>query len=214
MWMRHALSDMDLKARVNIELAKATNYLILGNWLNTISYKLSDAGIPVVKVPDGTSLGYSVYALNVASSTIGASPAGSGASQWRLVESAEFIYMQQAYIERLQAAIVTAEKIESLMIRTKNLEVLDDAQIGGFSIENGGLKANFWYQTYIGTILVHVSGDINLSSGGLVVTSRYGGTTEHPQVVSWNTEITSTGLKVGEIEVRRDGIYRNGSKIL
>lgn len=205
---------MEISARINIELAKATNYLILGNWSDQMSYKLSDAGVPVVRVPDGTSLGYSVYALNVSESTVGASPSGVGSSEWRLVESTEFIYMQQAYIERLQAAIVTAEKIESLMIRTKNLEVLDDAQIGGFSIENGGLKAYFWYQTYIGTILVHVSGNIRLSSGGLVITSQYGGTTEHPQIVSWNTEITSTGLKVGEIEVRRNGIYRNGSQIL
>ncbi len=205
---------MKLSARLNIELAKSTNYLILGNWLNTMSYKLSDAGVPVVKVPDGTSLGYSVYALNVESSTAGASPAGAGASEWRLVESAEFIYMQQAYIERLQAAIITAEYIESLMIRTKNLEVLDDAQIGGFSIENGGLEASYFYQMYIGPNLVYVSGNIRLSSGGLIITSQYGGTTEHPQIVSWNTEITSTGLKVGEIEVRRNGIYRNGSQIL
>lgn len=205
---------MDLKLRINIELAKATNYLILGNWSDQMSYKLSDAGVPVVRVPDGTSLGYSVYALNVSESTVGASPSGAGSSEWRLVESAEFIYMQNAYIERLQAAIVTAEKIESLMIRTKNLEVLNDAVIGGFSIENGGLKASYFYQTYIGTTLVHVSGDIRLSSGGLVITSQYGGTTDHPQIVSWNTKISSTGLKVGIMEVRQDGIYKNGSQIL
>lgn len=107
---------MEISARVNIELAKATNYLILGNWSDQMSYKLSDAGVPVVRVPDGTSLGYSVYALNVAESTVGASPAGAGSSEWRLVESAEFIYMQQAYIERLQ---------------------FESARGGGFEVENG-----------------------------------------------------------------------------
>lgn len=122
---------MDLRLRINIELAKPTNYLILGNWSDQMSYKLSDAGVPVVRVPDGTSLGYSVYALNVAESTVGASPSGAGSSEWRLVESAEFIYMQQAYIERLQAAIVTAEKIESMMIRTSNIEILEGAIVKG-----------------------------------------------------------------------------------
>ncbi|SFL00109.1 hypothetical protein SAMN05216357_11093 [Porphyromonadaceae bacterium KH3CP3RA] len=128
---------MDLRLRINIELAKATNYLILGNWSDLISYKLSDAGVPVVRVPDDTSLGYSVYALNVAESTVGASPAGAGSSEWRLVESAEFIYMQAAYIERLQAAIVTAERIEALNIRTSLLEVLEGAKVGGFDIGSG-----------------------------------------------------------------------------
>jgi hypothetical protein len=132
---------MIITGRVNITLNKATNYLILGNWSDKISYKLSDAGIPVVKVPDSTSLGYSVYALNVNESTVGASPSGAGFNEWRLIESAEFIYMQQAYIERLQAAIVTAERIEALMIRTSKLEVLEGAKIGAFDIGESYLGA-------------------------------------------------------------------------
>ncbi len=79
-----------------------TNYLILGWWDDKISYMLSDLGIPVVKVADGTSLGYSAYSLDTGVSTPGASPDGSGVSEWKLVESAEFVYMQDAYIERLQ----------------------------------------------------------------------------------------------------------------
>ena len=130
---------MRVTARINIDLAQATNYLILGNWSNAVSYKLSDAGIPVVKVPDGTSLGYSVYSLEVDEATVGLSPSASGNTEWKLVESAEFIYMQQAYIERLQAAIVTAEKIEALMIRTKNLEVLMGAKLAKWDVDEDGL---------------------------------------------------------------------------
>jgi hypothetical protein len=122
---------MIITGRVNIKVAEATNYLILGYWSDKISYKLSGAGIPVVIVPDGTSLGYSVYSLKVNESTTGASPSGSGSNEWRLVESAEFVYMQQAYIERLQAAIVTAERIEALKIRTSNIEILEGAIVGG-----------------------------------------------------------------------------------
>ena len=189
-----------------------TNYLILGWWDDKISYMLSDLGIPVVKVPDSTSLEFSVYELEANYSTIGTSPAGS--SEWKLVESSEFIYMQDAYIERLQAQVVTAEIIESLLVKTSNLEVLNGASIGNFTIENGELKAYYFYQAYIGTTLVHVSGDVRLTSGGVYFTSRYGGTTDHPSVITWGTELTSGGLKVGTMEVRRDGVYRNGTQIL
>lgn len=140
---------MRVTAKVNIELAKSTNYLILGDWSDMIQYVLSDAGIPVVRVPDSTSLGYSVYALSVEASTVGASPSGAGASEWRLVESAEFIYMQQAYIERLQAALVTAEKIESIMIRTKNLEVKDGAKIGAWNVDNDSLGIDVETTRYV-----------------------------------------------------------------
>lgn len=172
---------MRVTARVNIELAKATNYLILGNWLETMSYKLSDAGTPVVRVPDGTSLGYSVYALNVEASTIGASPAGSGASQWRLVESSEFIYMQAAYIERLQAAIVTAEKIEALMIKTSNLEVITGAKIAGFKVSGSGLTngPEFNNDAYIifrndeEKTFAGIGGNVLPSSSGLRAIARF-----------------------------------------
>ena len=122
---------INLTTYTEISLYEPTNYLILGNWSDTMSYKLSDAGIPVVKVPNSTSLGYSVYALNVESSTAGASPAGAGASEWRLVESAEFIYMQQAYIERLQAASIIMRDVDgNVVFRAENGEV--DCETGTF----------------------------------------------------------------------------------
>ena len=76
-----------------------TNYLVMGWWDPTISYKLSDAGIPIVKVEDESDDGFSVYKLTATASTIGAKPPN---NEWEKVQSAEFIYMQQAYIERLQ----------------------------------------------------------------------------------------------------------------
>ncbi len=106
-----------------------TNFLNMGVWSNLISYKKTELGTPFVRVPDGTSLGYSVYSLNVDSSTAGQPPAGS--SEWRLMESTAFIYMQQAYIEKLQAMLVTAERIESIMIRTANIEILEGAIVKG-----------------------------------------------------------------------------------
>jgi hypothetical protein len=127
---------MIITGRVNITLNKATNYLILGDWSDKISYKLSDAGIPVVKVPDSTKPGYSVYSLKVKESTVGASPLGAGSSEWERATNEEFIYMQQAYIERLQAAIVTAESIQALTITTGKLTVTDGAKIGVFVINN------------------------------------------------------------------------------
>ncbi len=133
----YAQFKMDLKTRVNIDRAKATNYMIPVWWDDKTSFKQSDLGIPVVMAPDSSELGYSVYALSVDASTVGASPAGAGASEWRLVESIEFMYMFHAYIEKLQAALVTAEKIEALEIRTSKLEVLQGAKVGGFGIGNG-----------------------------------------------------------------------------
>lgn len=163
---------MIITSRTYVELEEQTNYLILGFWSPSMSYKLSDAGIPVVKVQDGTSLGYSVYSLKIAESTIGESPASTGASEWSLVESADFIYMQNAYIERLQAALVTAEAIEALMIRTKNLQVLDGAKLGSLIINNGEISSSYsrgedlWdYSTYPPRWLGYytASGELRLS---------------------------------------------------
>lgn len=89
---------MKVTARVNIELDKPSNYIPMGFWNATTDYYLSDLGIPFVKRPDGSTLGYSVYALNVQQATKGSWIT----SQWRLLESAEFLYMQAAYIERIQ----------------------------------------------------------------------------------------------------------------
>lgn len=129
---------MRVTARVNIELAKSTNYIPMGFWEATTDYYLSDLGIPFVKRPDGSTLGYSVFALNVQQATKGSWIA----SEWRLIESAEFMYMQEAYIEHLQAELITAQKIESLLIRTGNLEVLNGAKIAGMGIENDNIVSN------------------------------------------------------------------------
>ncbi len=98
-----------------------TNYLILGLWSNTMRYQLSDAGIPTVEVPDGTSLGYSVYSLKISLTTaqVGKKPGDSSwnwSTYWKLVESVEFIHMQDAFIKRLQ---------------------FETARGGGFEIDNG-----------------------------------------------------------------------------
>lgn len=113
-----------------------SNYLIPVDWLDGAQYKRSNAGIPVVKVQDGTSLGFSVYSLikNLATTQIGKRPGDSSwnwSEYWKLVSSEEYIYLQETYIERLQAVLVTAEKIESLMIKTKNIEILEGAIVRG-----------------------------------------------------------------------------------
>jgi hypothetical protein len=131
---------MIVTGRVNIT-RKTPNYLIFYQWSSEIEYYLSDIGIPVVTVSDSTTLGQSAYALIANKSTKGASPAGAGSSEWRLMESSEFLYIQQAYIERLQAAIVTAESIQALMITTGKLTVTEGAKVGVFDVDEGDLEA-------------------------------------------------------------------------
>ena len=104
---------MDLTSRINIDLAKATNYIPMGYWVQPVAgdpkkpyYRITDMGIPMVKIADGTALGYSVWVLQVDVSD-NIQPSSTN-PQWKLVESADFIYMQQAYIERLQAQLISA----------------------------------------------------------------------------------------------------------
>lgn len=201
---------MDLNLRVNIDLEKSTNYISMGFWSETADYYLSDMGIPFVKKPDGSTIGYSVYALKVQQAMKGSWVS----SEWRLLESAEFIYMQEAYIERLQTLIVKAEIIESLMIKTSNLEVLNGSKIGNFQINNGILTSSYQWMTYVGPNLVIVTSNIEIRSSGVKITSSYGGTMDHPQVVTWYAELSSTSITMGSMEMRRDGIYRNGIKVL
>lgn len=116
-----------------------TNYLIPVDWKDDVQYRLTDAGIPVVRVEDGTSLGFSVYRLiqNLTAGHVGMKPGDSGwnwGEYWQLVDSNEYIYLQDAYIERLQAALVTAEMIQSLVIETGNLKVKEGAEIAGFDV--------------------------------------------------------------------------------
>ncbi|MEL7600548.1 MAG: hypothetical protein AAGU18_10695 [Proteiniphilum sp.] len=108
--------------------------LILGWWNPDVSYAISDLGTPVVKVADATDAGFSVYELKVPSATSGLFVA----EEWQLVESAEFIYMQDSYIERLQAAIVTADKINAL--ETTSRVVRTAASGARTEIEAGTLK--------------------------------------------------------------------------
>ncbi len=122
---------MRVTARVNIELAKSANYIPMGFWVKPVAndpkkpfYRITDLGIPMVKVPDGTSLGYSVYVLNVDVSNA-TSPAAAGNTQWKLIDTMELVYIQQAFIERLWAQMLIAE----------------GAEIGGFEIKNGLLQS-------------------------------------------------------------------------
>ena len=121
---------MRVTARVNIELAKPANYIPMGFWVQPVAgdpkkpfYRITDLGIPMVKVSDGTALGYSVYVLQVDVSN-NVIPSANN-PQWRLVESTELIYIQQAFIERLWAQMLVAE----------------GAEIGGFEIKNGLLQS-------------------------------------------------------------------------
>lgn len=216
-----------ITARLDITLAKSTNYIPMGNWDDKFQYKLSDVGIPVVKVPNtSVSAGFTAWALNSNVSTVGLSPDASGNSEWRLVESAEFIYMLSAYIEHLQAALVTAERIESLMIRTNNLEVLNGAKIGSFSIENGNLTVTHSWMTYIGSSYVQVNQKTSFASNGVLIEASYGGTADHPSVISWGAKLSASGVEIGNIKLNRHGVtagemeynsygvYRNGVKVL
>lgn len=117
---------------------------------------------------------------------------------------------------------------ETGKIKAKDAEisgkiVSNEGEIAGFKINDDGLSRGFFYQTRIGGTgdpgdmsgtLVHVTGDINIDSSGVSISSSYGGTSEHPQTVEWSAQLTSNGIKVGNMEMRRDGIYRDGSKIL
>lgn len=121
---------MRVTAKVNIELAKPANYIPMGFWVKPVMgdttkpfYHITDLGIPMVKVADGTALGYSVYVLQVDMSN-DVVPSVTN-PQWRLVESAELIYIQQAFIERLWVQMLVAE----------------GAEIGGFEIKNGLLQS-------------------------------------------------------------------------
>ena len=126
--------------RVNVKRAKSTNYTPMGAWDSSIQYRLSDMGIPLVTLEKNTVTGFAAYGLNVDKSTIGVSPdSTAGAQEWRLLESTDFLYMIQAYIEKLQAQVITAEYIEALNIRTSNLEVLNGSILGGFSIKGNNL---------------------------------------------------------------------------
>lgn len=219
-----------------------TNYIPMGFWSATTDYYLSDLGIPFVKRPDGSTLGYSVFSLNVQQATKGSWIT----SQWRLLESAEFIYMQDAYIEKLQAELITAEKIESLNIKTGNLEVLDGAKLGSLLVAGGEITSSYsktepvWnYSTYPPTLIgtYPTSGVLNISIDEVSITKNYLATSNKTIVkgdrviVEQNTisnktvsiidnarilveHTTIASGAVNKIEITPYGIYKNGTKIL
>lgn len=197
----------------------AFKYQIPVDWLSDVQYRITSMGVPVVKVEDGTSMGFSVYSLkqNLTSNEVGKKPGLSSwawSSFWELMSSQEYMYIQESYIERLQAALVTAEKIQALNIKTGNLEALNGAKIGNFEVLNGILTATHQWSTYIGTTFVFVTSRIEIRSDEVSIFNSYGGTTDHPTVVEWYSRVTPTKIEVGQMEVRRDGIYRNGVKVL
>ncbi len=139
---------------VKAEAKDGSNYLILGFFSDKIQYKLSPAGIPVVKRSDGTQGNFSVFELTAPQSTFN-HVTGKGTfvpSEWKLVESADFIYMQDAYIERLQAVLVTAERIEALdIVHPSGLYSLVDGKLKVKDATiDGLLKVSSGYQGKIG----------------------------------------------------------------
>lgn len=228
-----------------------TNYLIPVWWDSSTKYEKTQFGVPVVLLEDGTTLGYSAYELLTDSSTVGQSPATTP-SEWRVLESTKYIYILNAYIKQLQAQLVTAERIEALMIRTQNLEVLDGAKIGGLQIIDGNLTSSYskseiiWdYSThpptYVGTKVV--SGSIKFNVDSVEVEDSYSinGLPNSRKIIisptgvsvinnallnTYTTSIERGGILVQyekfhpsgntseSVEVRSDGIYRNGNKIL
>lgn len=188
-----------------------SNFLIFDFWDATIEYEITIAGVPVVKRADNTQPKFTAYKLIVPKSTKGTFVS----SEWKAIETVDFMFMQEAYIRHLQAKLITAERIEALDIRTSNLEVIDGAKIGWFDIQNGGLTANVSRMEHLPSgVYVQVNSSVRLSTGGLTVYNSYGGTAGHPEVVSWESSITSARIKMGDVELRRDGIYIHGVKRL
>lgn len=133
---------MVITGRLYIELASATNHLPLGWWSETVEYQLSELGVPVVKVKDGTAAGFSAYALIADKVTLsGTPPTGTpppaAPHEWKLVPTDSFRYMVGAYIERLQ---------------------FEAAEGGGFFIENGQLWSK---RGMVGNQEVDYSGQAN-----------------------------------------------------
>ena len=66
----------------------------------------------MVRVPIGSTGNYTVYTLKVTNSTPGVQPSTQqGLTEWKLIDSTDMIFMEQAYVQKLQ---VTAERIEGV----------------------------------------------------------------------------------------------------
>lgn len=224
---------------VKAEAKDGSNYLILGFFSDKIQYKLSPAGIPVVKRSDDTQGNFSAYELTAPQSTFNHTTKKGTfvSSEWKLVENVDFIYMQEAYIERLQASLVTAEKIEALKIVTSNLEVISGAKIAGFEIVGDVLKSDFSREAsfegnnYQGdfTWTELATGSVSLSPSSVGITEGLEVTFDNGENGKFYKEYfqDSQGVKITQtissdngfvheqtMEVRIDGIYKDGRKIL
>lgn len=206
---------MDLNLRINIDLAKSTNYIPMGFWVKPVAgdpkkpfYRITDLGIPMVKVEDGSALGYSVYVLNVDVSD-DVVPSGSN-PQWRLIESMELIYIQQAFIERLWVEMVEAERaiIASFNIMKENGKSVLKSAFSLPSIPDTSVYPN---STLIGDTL----GNLILREREIYISEQGCGITNVARI---SPEKITIGRYVsgGEdlIEIFANGIYKNGNKVL
>jgi len=206
---------MDLNLRINIDLAKSTNYIPMGFWVKPVAgdpkkpfYRITDLGIPMVKVEDGSALGYSVYVLNVDVSD-DVVPSVSN-PQWRLIESTELIYIQQAFIERLWVEMVEAEGaiIASFNIMKENGKSVLKSAFSLPSIPDTSVYPN---STLIGDTL----GNLILREREIYISEQGCGITNVARI---SPEKITIGRYVsgGEdlIEIFANGIYKNGNKVL
>lgn len=206
---------MDLRLRINIELAKPANYIPMGFWVQPVAgdpkrpfYRITDLGIPMVKVADGSALGYSVYVLQVDISN-DVIPSVSN-PQWRLIESMELIYIQQAFIERLWVEMVEAE----------------GAKIASFDIvkENGKsvLRSDFTLPSIPDTSVYPQTTIIGQTLGSLILREREIYVTEQGCGITNTARISPEKITVWRhvsggddfIEIFANGIYKNGNKVL
>ena len=192
----------------------------------------------MVKVEDDLSDdGFSVHKLTALQSTLGTFIT----SEWEKVKSADFVYMQDAYIERLQAVLITAERIEALdIVHPSGLYSLiggklkvQDAEIKGHVEAGSGKLGNILVNSNgLGYTVAYEEGEvmdaeksISLTEEGFIVEEIKIGNISGSYYDYLRTEVNSSGVSIMKapdgrargmtsLEVKVDGIYRNGTKIL
>ena len=105
--------------------ATGTNFVPMGFWKSNLVYSKTTLGVPMVKVLLGAGPTYTVYTLQVESSKTGVENSphenfGDG-EDWKLVESAEMVFYERAYVERLQAEIIDTISLNADSIVSKHL---------------------------------------------------------------------------------------------
>lgn len=197
---------MKVTARVNIELAKPANYIPMGFWVQPVAgdpkkpfYRITDLGIPMVKVADGTALGYSVYVLNVDVSN-NVVPSGSN-PQWRLIESTELIYIQQAFIERLWTQMLVAEgaEIGGFWIKNGKLESRAEGSLNISNIVLDGSLGTLYYRHPLGTHNLFKINKMNRNDGGVIT-----------HYINMTARLPTNGadLAVGDLYVDANGFVK------